>query len=341
METSDKPIVVSVPEPRSIDLIFSDKKKVELFSTYDVVETTAADLPTLSPEILRKVRYVIGQPPLKISTLRKMPNLKCIFNVEGNFLNNMPYDYLFEKGVHAVTTSNAFSEPVAEMGLALALCSLRGIVPASLDFAAGTEVYGKMGNINSKKLFHTTVGIIGFGDIGQKLAQLLRGFKTNILVFDPWLPQLLLSHHEVCQTSLDDLMSKSDVIFVLAAVTTENFELLDSSMFLRMKKGSLLILLSRSDIVNFDDLVAAVSSGHIRVASDVYPEEPMPKKHPIRKLAGFLNSAHRAGSLPSTYKEMGELLLEDMKLIDNGLPPRCCKRAERETVSKMRSRPVV
>ena len=73
---------------------------------------------------------------------------------------------------------------------------------------------------------------------------------------------------------------------------------------------------------------------------DVFPEEPLPLNHPVRSLNGFLRSAHRAGALDAAFKMMGDMVLEDMALLDQGLPPLRCKRAERETVSRMRSRPV-
>ncbi len=84
----------------------------------------------------------------------------------------------------------------------------------------------------------------------------------------------------------------------------------------------------------------AVSSGHIVAASDVFPEEPLPRDHPVRGLPGFLCSAHRAGALDAAFKKMGDVVLEDMALMDRVLPPLRCKRAERETVQRMRSRPV-
>ena len=76
------------------------------------------------------------------------------------------------------------------------------------------------------------------------------------------------------------------------------------------------------------------------LSPDVVPEEPLPPDHPVRTLPGFLRSAHRAGALDTAFKRMGDMVLEDMALLDHGLPPLRCKRAERETVSRMRSRPV-
>ena len=63
-----------------------------------------------------------------------MTALRCIFNVETNLLNNMPYDLLFERGIHVVTTGAVFAEPVAELGLAMALNLARNIVDADLAF---------------------------------------------------------------------------------------------------------------------------------------------------------------------------------------------------------------
>jgi len=83
-----------------------------------------------------------------------------------------------------------------------------------------------------------------------------------------------------------------------------------------------------------------VRSGHITAASDVFPDEPLPAGHPVRTLPGFIRSAHRAGALDTAFKAMGDMVLEDMDLMDRGLPPMAAKRAERETAAMMRSKPV-
>ena len=146
--------------------------------------------------------------------------------------------------------------------------------------------------------------------------------------------------NRVRPASLDEVLSESDFVFVVASVTSENKGFLNAEAFSKMKKGAAFVLLSRAEIVDFDDLMQAVSSGHILAASDVYPEEPLPGNHPVRQLKNFIRSAHRAGALESAFKKMGDMVLEDMDLLDRGLPPMRCKRAERETVSRMRSKPV-
>ena len=129
-------------------------------------------------------------------------------------------------------------------------------------------------------------------------------------------------------------------MFCVASVTGETEGFLGATHFARMKPGAAFILLSRAGVVDFPALMAAVATGHILAASDVYPEEPLPLDHPVRGLTGFLRSAHRAGALDVAMKRMGDMVLEDMDLMDRGLPPLRCKRAERETATKMRSKPV-
>ena len=182
--------------------------------------------------------------------------------------------------------------------------------------------------------------MVGFGDLGKELVGVLSGFRAEIQVFDPWLPPSAITKYGATPASLEDVFSQSDVIFVVASVTSENLHFIDKIWFARMQKGAHFILLSRAEVVNFDDLIAAVKSGHIQAASDVFPQEPLAPNHPVRGLKGFVRSAHRAGALDVAFTQMGEMVLEDLALLDKDLPPMSCKRAERETVARMRSKPV-
>ncbi|MDX8479587.1 hydroxyacid dehydrogenase [Mesorhizobium sp. VK24D] len=340
---SDKslPLVISAPEPRTLDLIFTPPQLALFRRKYRIVETTPEGVSELPTDVLGEARYIVGQPPIAPETLEKLRALRCVFNVETNLINNMPYETLFARGIHVVTTGLVFAEPVAELGLAMALNLARDIVDADLAFRQGKELWGGDGNQTARLLSGADVGIIGFGDLGRALNRLLTGFRTRTRVYDPWLPPSVLAEHGVEPASLEKVLSESDFVFVVASVTSENQGFLGADAFAKMRKGAAFILLSRAGVVDFPALMAAVKSGHIVAASDVFPEEPLAKDHPVRALPGFLRSAHRAGALDVAFKRMGDMVLEDMDLIDRGLPPMRSKRAERETVSRMRSKPVV
>lgn len=338
--TDARPLILACPAPRSLPLLFAPDRLAQLRAAYAVVETTDEALPRLPVATLARARYIVGQPPLDEALLAAMPALRCIFNVESNLLPNMPYGVLFRRGIHVVTTGAVFAEPVAELGLGLALSLARGIPQADAAFRAGTERWGGDGNAGARLLSGSDVGIIGFGDLGRALARVLAGFRPRLRAHDPWVAPSVLRQAGVGPATLDEVLAESDTVFCVAAATTENRGFLDAAAFARMRPGAAFVLLSRAAVVDFDALAAAVASGRIAAATDVYPEEPLPQGHPLRALPGLLHSAHRAGALDVAFKRMGEMVLEDMALLDRGLPPMVCKRAERETVARMRSAPV-
>lgn len=339
-DISTKPLVLSCPLPRSLELIFTPDRLRDLQARYRVLDTTDATLAALPEADLAAARYIIGQPPLTAETLARLRSLRCIFNVESNLLPNMPYEAAFARGIHVVTTGAVFALPVAEIGLGFALSLARGIHSADADFRAGRELWGGDGNRGMGLLSGQKIAIIGFGDLGRAVARVLTGFRPDLMIHDPWLPEARILEAGARPVSLESALAEAEVIFVTAAVTAENRAFLGAEAFASMRQGASLILLSRADVVDFPALLAAVECGHIRAASDVWPEEPLPEDHPARRLPGLLLSAHRAGALDCAFTQMGEMVLADMALMDRGLPPNLCKRAERETVGRMRSQAV-
>jgi phosphoglycerate dehydrogenase-like enzyme len=332
----NRPLIISIPEPRSLELIFTSEDEARLRRDFRIVEGSESILE----ENIAEAAFIIGQPPLPIHVLSRAKKLKAIFNVETNFLDNMDYDFCFAHGIHVLTTGKVFAVPVAEIGLGLALSLERNICGADRDFRAGKELWGGNGNQEARLVSGGNVGFIGFGDLGKALHRLLAGFRARIRVFDPWLPVGLLQDAGVDPSSLDEVLTQSNVIFVVASVTSDNGGFLGAAEFSKMRKGASFVLLSRAGVVDFEALMSAVKSGHIRAASDVYPEEPLPAGHPVRTLEGFILSAHRAGALDIAFKQMGKMVLDDMDLMMRGLPPVISRRAERETVRRMRSKPV-
>ena len=334
-----RPVVISVPEPRSLALIFTADDEARLRRDYTIVEGQGPSVKVLK-ENIAEASFIIGQPPLPKELLQQAKKLRAIFNVETNFLDNMDYDHCFAHGIHVLTTGRVFAAPVAEIGLGMALSLERNICGADRAFRAGKELWGGEGNSEARLMSGGNIGFIGFGDLGRALHRLLAGFRATVRVFDPWLPAGVLEDQGVEPVSLDDVLTKSDVIFVVASVTSDNGGFLGTDEFAKMRRGTSFVLLSRAGVVDFDALMAAVRSGHIRAASDVFPLEPLPSDHPVRKLEGFILSAHRAGALDIAFKQMGKMVLDDMGLMARGLPPVTCRRAERETVGRMRSKPV-
>ncbi len=337
---TDRPLVLVAPEPRTLAEVFTPEALATLRSRYRLHETDATTVAQLPRALLAEARYILGQPPLDAEAIAAMTGLRAILNVESNLLQNMPYAPLFARGIHVLTAGQVFAQPVAEIGLGFALALARQIVEADAAFRDGREAWGLAGTRQSRLLAGAEVGLVGYGDLGRALHRLLVPFRARLRVFDPWLPGAVIAETGAEPAPLETVLSESDVVFVVASVTSENAGFLGADAFARMRPGAAFILLSRAGVVDFDALIAAVAAGRIVAASDVWPEEPLPLDHPVRRLPGFLRSAHRAGALPVALTRMGDMMLDDMALLDRGLPPVRCKRAERETVARMRSKPV-
>ena len=95
-------------------------------------------------------------------------------------------------------------------------------------------------------------------------------------------------------------------------------------------QNAVLILASRAHVVDFDALTELVLAGRFKLATDVFPVEPLPADHPIRNAEGALLSAHRAGSVAQGMVELGEMVVDDLEAVVQGLPPRRLQMAEPE-----------
>ena len=335
-----KPIVISDPYPRTLDLIFTKKKLKELKSKYKIINAPQKNKKKFYEENIQNALFIMGQPNLDKKLLSKAKKLKAIINVESNFMKNMDYEYCFKKGIHVIATSPVFSKPVAEIALGMTLSLLRNIHIAHSDFVNGKEKYGLESNLNASLLSEKKIGLLGFGDLAKSLYPLLLPFTKDINVYDPWVPKTNIKKLGFKSISLNQMFKKCEVIYVLAAVTTKNKNLIDKKLLNKMKSNSLFILMSRAAVVNFNDLIKRVKKGDIFVAIDVFPKEPVAKNNPIRKVKNILFSAHRAGALETAFYNMGNIVLKDMSLISKNLQPKFCKKAESKTVGLLASKPV-
>ena len=336
-----KPLIVIDPLPRTIEMIFDSETWQRLEAVADPV-VFESDPPSEAEldRALASAEILIGQTALSRSQLERAPRLRAIFNVEGNFLPNIDYEYCLARGIRVLVASPAFAVPVAEMALAFGIDLARGISHADRAFRQGEEKYGLESNRASFVFTGCKVGIIGFGDLGQSFRRLLGPFRCSVKAYDPWMPDRWLLEHDCIPASLDEVLSTSDALFVFASVTTENQGFIGARELSLIRPGGIFVLMSRAAVVDFEALTEAVGSGRIKAASDVFPIEPLPAEHRIRGLPDALLSAHRAGGIAEAFLEIGRLVVSDLELVLRGLPPVSCRVAQPETVGRLRSMPV-
>jgi phosphoglycerate dehydrogenase-like enzyme len=334
-------VILVDPQPRTLEMICDPPTLARLERLGRLVVHEDGRMPDDVVEAhLPETVAIVGQTDMPADRLARAPRLRAIVNVEGNLLPNVDYAACLDRGVHVLNTSPAFALPVAEAALGMAIDLARGITAADRAIRAGEETYGLESNADAFLLAGSPVGIVGFGDLGRALRRLIAPLGCPVKVHDPWLPDLLVRRHDADPATLDELLRTSRAIFVFAAATSENEGFLGRAELERIRPGSVLLLMSRASVVDFDALIELVAAGRFKAATDVFPQEPVPPGHPARALDGMLLSPHRAGGMREAFLEIGRLAVADLELVLRGLPPALCRRAERETAGRMRSRPV-
>jgi phosphoglycerate dehydrogenase-like enzyme len=337
-----KPLIVIDPQPRSLEEIFEPNIWARL---KDLGELAIHEGPGRMPadrfaSYLPDMALLIGQSDMPKSRLDRAAKLCAIINVETNFLRNVDYDVCFERGIHVLAPGSAFAKLVAEMALGMAIDLCRGVTSADRAMRRGEEKWLLDGAEGCFSLYGARVGLIGFGDLARAFTPLLAPFGCPIKAYDPWVSDHFMAGFGVVAASLEEVLKTSQVIVVFAAVTSDNQGFLGKREFEMIAPGSVLLLMSRAGVVDFPEFLRQVESGRFRAATDVFPQEPAPLDERARKVEDLLLSPHRAGAMRDSLYEIGRQTVADADLILRGLPPLSCRRAQRETVARSRSKPI-
>ena len=336
------PLIVIDPQPRAIDEIFEPAVRARLENLGELaIHDGTGRMPAARFEsYLPEMALLIGQSDMPKARLDRAPKLRAIINVETNFLQNVDYETCFERGIHVIAPSSAFARPVAEMALGMAIDLCRGVSAADRAMRRGSEKWLLDGAEGCFSLYGARVGLIGFGDLARAFVPLLAPFSCPVKGYDPWISDHFMASFGVSPASLDEVLATSRIIVVFAAATSENKGFLAKREFELIAPGSVFLLMSRAGVVDFPELLRQVESGRFRAAIDVFPVEPAPPGERARTTEGLLLSPHRAGALPDSLNEIGRQTVADAELILRGLPPLSCRRAQRETVLRSRSKPI-
>lgn len=334
---NDLPKILIDPHGRRMEEIFDPEDLKRLSSAARIVWAQNEKAPEEVVNQEQAELFAIVSPGWRYGKLNRFPRLRAILDVGGGFPspNVLDYQECFQRGIRVLTCAPAFGPMVAEMALGMVLAASREIVEGHNAFLRGEEKYFHAGNVGTFTLFNQTIGFIGFGGLARALKPLLDPFHCPYLAYDPWLPDHFLRKQGVQPTKLENLLSQCKVIFVLAVPTLENKAMLDRDLLSKIQPGAVLALMSRAHVVDFDALTDLLLQGRFKAAIDVFPQEPLPLEHPIRKAPGVVLSAHRAGSVERDLLEIGRMVVDDLLTMIAGLPPTEMQVAQPELIYRL------
>jgi len=329
--------IILDPFGRTLDEIFEPADLQRLYALADVVWGRNQPMPDEAFAQAKDDAFAIITGRWRYGVIHEMPHLRAILEVSGRHPSSQVLDYqsCFARNIRVLSCAPAFGPMVAEMALGMALAAAREIVDGHIAFAAGEERWLHAGNAGTFTLYNQPVGLIGFGGLARALKPLLAPFQCKLQVYDPWLPATYLASQDMTPVELKPLLETSKVIFVLAIPSIANKALLDREHLELIQPGAVFVLISRSHLVDFAALTELVSAGRFKAAIDVFPEEPLPKDHPIRQAPGVVLSAHRAGSVPRDLHHIGRMVVNDLEAMLAGLPPLEMQTAQPELVYRL------
>jgi phosphoglycerate dehydrogenase-like enzyme len=223
--------------------------------------------------------------------------------------------------IPVIITPGANSQAVAEAALTYMLALSKKMIHWDTQL--------KQGNWRSRfeqspgDLEGATLGIIGFGRIGCRLAQLIRPFGMTVLAYDPYLTGETTGDQDVELVALDELLQKSDFVSIHALLNEKTRGLINRARLSSMKPGSILINLARGAIVeSLDALYEVLTEGPVAAAAlDVFEPEPPDVSHPIFKLDNCLTSPHAICMSKRAMHKSFKMMAEDMAAVLEGRKP--------------------
>lgn len=244
-------------------------------------------------EVIAEADYAIsGQVAVSGDVLRAARKLKLLHKF-GVGVDNFDLETAKELGIVVARTTGSNAVPVAELTLALILSALRLIPYAHAELKRGEWRTGRLPT-ETYLLSKKTVGIVGFGAIGQNLARLLRGFDCRILYAQR---TALPTHEEAAlgakRASLGELLAASDVVTLNCPLTPETAGMIDAAALRSMKPTAVLINAARGGVVVEADLLTALRARTILgAAMDVFETEPLPPDSPLLTLDNLVVTPH-------------------------------------------------
>ncbi|MEI7701022.1 MAG: C-terminal binding protein [Planctomycetia bacterium] len=258
------------------------------------------------PALVSNADAVITQfAPVNADVIGSMQKARVIVRY-GIGVDNVDLAAAAARGIPVCNVPDYCIDEVADHTLAFILATTRQVVTNANHVRNGQ--WGLATPLESlKTMKNLTVGLVGFGRIGQEVASRLRAFKCRILVFDPVVAADVVTAAGAVPSSLADLLAHSDILSLHCPSTAQTRGMLNSESLSQTKPGVAVINLARGDLIDPAALTSALQSGHVSAAAlDVFNPEPIPVDHPIRSMNNVILASHIASASVPAVKKLRE-----------------------------------
>jgi glyoxylate reductase len=294
------------------------EKGLELLKKECTMEVWLGDIPPGNAELIARVRGMNGILSLltdKIDTSvmdAAGAGLKVISNYAVGY-DNIDITEATRRGIAVGNTPGVLTEATADHSFALLMAAARRVAEGDRHVRAGKwHTWEPMGLLGAD-IHGATLGLVGFGRIGQAMAKRAKGFEMRILFHDPNYKEKMHKDTEVESASLDQLLKESDFVSLHVPLTDQTLRLFNRETFNKMKPGAVLINTSRGGVVDQGALFEALKNGQLAGAGlDVTDPEPLPMDSPLLTLENLVITPHIASGSRKTRELMAVMAAENL-----------------------------
>ena len=262
--------------------------------------------------------YICGDDAITRRVLEKArPRLK-VLSKYGIGVDKIDVKAATELGLPVLFTPGVNHTTVAEHTLLLLLAAEKSFL-----FHTDSTRAGGWKRKTGRELLEKTLGLVGFGSIGQEVAVRARAFGMKVIAHGNHFDEAFAAAHGVRRAAtLDELCAAADYVSLHTKLTPASRGLVNAALIAKMKKGVVILNTARGEIVSTPDLVAALTSGHVAAyAADVLDQEPPPPNHPLTKLPNVIITPHIGSRTHESVQRQAMAALQNLALALRGEQP--------------------
>ena len=244
--------------------------------------------------------------------LKSVPKLKVISQMAVGF-DNIDVKTATENKIPVGNTPGVLTETTADFTWALLLSIARRVTEANAEVHHGIwKPWGPF-VFTGREIYGSSLGIIGFGRIGQAVAKRAMGFNMKIYYRGPRRNEVAEKMTGAEYLPLDDLLAASDFITLHTYLSPSTYHLINADTLKKVKTGAVIINTARGGIIDLDALLSALQSGKVAAAAlDVTEPEPIPADHRLLSMPNVIITPHIASSSQQTRKKMATMVAENV-----------------------------
>ena len=270
---------------------------------HTVVDPCSKDPNVLAAAVADADAVITQFAPVNAAVIDAMARARAIVRY-GIGYDNVDVEAARARGIPVCNIPDYCIDEVADHTLALILAVTRQVVPHDRRVHGGG--WGLASPVDAFRTLASTVcGVVGFGRIGRGVVRRLVAFGGRVVVADPVASAAEIEAAGAEPVALDRLLAESDLVTLHCPSLPQTRGMINAASLGRVKRGMILVNLSRGDLVDPDALVAALDAGHVSAAAlDVFTPEPIPAGHPILGRAGVILAPHIASVSPAAVRRL-------------------------------------